>query len=49
MLKVPTVAHGTYIYKYTKESMPIEEVYGIPEDAGMTPEVIKQLYGTFNS
>ena len=43
MLKVPTVAHGTYIYKYTKDSMPIEEVYGIPEDATMTPEVIKRL------
>ena len=42
-LKVPTVAHGTYVFKYTKTSMHIEEVYGISEDAELTPAVIKRL------
>lgn len=42
-LKVPTVAHGTYVFKYTKTSMHIEEVYGISEDAELTPAVITRL------
>lgn len=33
IFKVPTVAHGTYIFKYTKDSMKIEDVYGIKEDS----------------
>lgn len=43
MFKIPTVAHGTYIFKYTEDSMPIEDVYGIPEDASITPEVTRRL------
>ena len=42
-LKVPTVAHGTYIFKYTKESMHIEDVYGIDENTTLTPEAILRL------
>lgn len=43
IFKVPTVAHGTYIFKYTKDSMTLEEVYGIKEDAPLSPQVIHRL------
>lgn len=43
MFKIPTVAHSTIIFTYTKDSMPIEEVYGIDEDAEFTPEVVHRL------
>ncbi|OTN86719.1 ThiF family adenylyltransferase [Enterococcus faecium] len=43
IFKVPTVAHGTYIFKYTKDSMTIEDVYGIKEDSLLSPEVIRRL------
>ncbi|WP_433255972.1 ThiF family adenylyltransferase [Streptosporangium sp. CA-135522] len=43
MLKIPTVSHTVIVYKYTKDSMTIEEVYDIPEDAEFTPEVIHKL------
>lgn len=43
IFKVPTVAHGTYIFKYTKDSMTIEDVYGVKEDSPLSPEVIHRL------
>jgi len=43
MFKIPTVSHSVFVFKYTKDSMPIEEVYGIPEDADLTKEVIQRL------
>ena len=43
MFKIPTVGHSTFIFKYTKDSMPIEEVYGLPADAKITPEVTRRL------
>lgn len=43
MFKIPTVAHSTIIFTYTKDSMPIEEVYGVDEDAEFTPEVVHRL------
>ncbi|KRM00829.1 molybdopterin and thiamine biosynthesis dinucleotide-utilizing enzyme [Limosilactobacillus gastricus DSM 16045] len=43
IFKVPTVAHGTYIFKYTKDSMKIEDVYGIKEDSELSPKVIHRL------
>lgn len=43
MLNIPTVGHSVFVFKYTKDSMPIEEVYGLPEDAAITPEVIRRL------
>lgn len=43
MFKIPTVAHSTIIFTYTKDSMPIEEVYGLDEDAELTPEVVHRL------
>lgn len=43
MFKIPTVAHSTIIFTYTKDSMPIEEVYDLDEDAEFTPEVTRRL------
>lgn len=43
MFKIPTVSHGVYVFKYTKDSMPIEEVYDLPVDAEITPEVTLRL------
>lgn len=43
MFKIPTVAHSTVVFTYTKDSMPIEEVYDLPEDAEFTPDVIHRL------
>jgi molybdopterin/thiamine biosynthesis adenylyltransferase len=43
MLKIPTVGHSVIVYKYTRDSMTIEEVYDIPEDAELTPAVIRKL------
>jgi molybdopterin/thiamine biosynthesis adenylyltransferase len=43
MFKIPTVGHGVFVFKYTKDSMPIEEVYGLPADAEITPEVTRRL------
>lgn len=43
MFKIPTVAHSTIVFTYTHDSMPIEEVYGLPEDADFTPEVVRRL------
>lgn len=43
MFKIPTVGHSVFVFKYTKDSMPIEEVYDIPEDSPITPEVTLRL------
>ncbi len=43
MLKIPTVSHGVFVFKYTKDSMTIEEVYDLPADAEITPEVTQRL------
>ncbi|MGW4641279.1 ThiF family adenylyltransferase [Sphaerisporangium sp. NPDC004334] len=43
MLKIPTVGHTVIVYKYTHDSMTIEEVYDIPEDAEFTDDVVRKL------
>lgn len=43
MFKIPTVAHSIIVFTYTKNSMQIEDVYGLPEDAEFTPEVTHRL------
>lgn len=37
------VGWGTSVYKYTRAGQPIEAFYGLPEDAELTPAVIKEL------
>lgn len=43
MFKIPTVGHSTFIFTYTKESTPIEDVYGLDEDVSISPEVTRRL------
>ena len=43
MFKIPTVSHKVFVFTYTHDSMPIEEVYGIDEDAPVTPEFTRRL------
>jgi molybdopterin/thiamine biosynthesis adenylyltransferase len=43
MFKIPTVGHSVYVFTYTKDSMPIEQVYDLPEDTPITPEVTHRL------
>ncbi len=41
------VGWGTSVYKYMRDSETLEERYGLPEDAQLTPEVIKKLMEKF--
>ncbi|MEG8179111.1 molybdopterin biosynthesis protein MoeB [Nocardia terpenica] len=43
MLNIPTVGHTVIVFKYTRDSMPIEEVYGLDENAELTPETVRRL------
>lgn len=44
MFKVPTVGHSVIIFKYTKDSMPIEEVYDLPENVDQhAPDTVLRL------
>lgn len=43
MLNIPTVGHTVIVFKYTRDSMTIEEVYGLDEDVELTPEVVRRL------
>jgi len=43
MFKIPVIGFRVFVYKYTKDSMPIEEVYGLNEDAQMTEKAAMQL------
>ncbi|HSR24632.1 MAG TPA: ThiF family adenylyltransferase [Candidatus Eisenbacteria bacterium] len=43
MFKIPTVGHRVFVFKYTRDSMPLEQVYDVPEDTEITPEVTTRL------
>lgn len=43
MLNIPTVGHSVFVFKYTKRSMRIEDVYGLPEDSELTADVVRRL------
>lgn len=47
IITVLTIGHAAYVFKYTKESMQIEEVYGIPKRAAseLTEPELRQLIG----
>jgi hypothetical protein len=47
MLLTPVFGHRAFVFKWTKESMPVEEVFGLPEDVEFTPETIRQLMERF--
>ncbi|MER6026443.1 ThiF family adenylyltransferase [Streptomyces sp. NPDC001851] len=43
MFKIPTVGHKVFVFTYTKESMPIEEVYDLPEDGPIDDAAARRL------
>lgn len=43
MFKIPTVGHKVFVFTYTHDSMPIEEVYDLPQGAPITPELTRRL------
>lgn len=43
MLNIPTVGHSVFVFKYTKDSIRIEDVYDIPENAEINPAVARRL------
>lgn len=47
VITVLTIGHAAYVYKYTHDSMPIEEVYGLPRksEAELTEKELRQLIG----
>ena len=43
MFKIPTVSHKVFVFTYTHDSMPIEEVYGLPEDTPIDEFATRRL------
>lgn len=43
MMTAHVYGNRTFLWKWTKDSMPIEELLGVPEDAEITPETAQQL------
>lgn len=43
MFKIPTVSHKVFVFTYTKDSMPIEEVYDLPEDGPIDDAAARRL------
>jgi hypothetical protein len=43
MMTAHVYGNRTFLWKWTKDSMPIEELIGLPEDAEITPETAEQL------
>ncbi len=41
------IGWGTSLFKYLPDSMPIEDYFGVPENAEMTPEIIEQILPKF--
>jgi molybdopterin/thiamine biosynthesis adenylyltransferase len=43
ILTVLTIGHAAYVFKYTHDSMPIEEVYGLRKNAKLSDKELRQL------
>jgi len=43
MFKIPTVSHKVFVFTYTHDSMPIEEVYDLPEDSPIDDAASRRL------
>jgi hypothetical protein len=43
MMTAHVYGNRTFLWKFTKDSMPLEELLGVPEDAVMNPETAQQL------
>ncbi|ONH28813.1 ThiF family adenylyltransferase [Pseudofrankia asymbiotica] len=47
ILTVLTIGHAAYVFKYTRDSMPVEEVYGLPPGAELDEKNLRQLIQRF--
>ncbi len=47
MLCTPVIGHRVFVYKYTKNSMPVEEVFGLPDEPVTTMEARQRLVERF--
>lgn len=47
MLLTPVFGHRAFVFKWTKDGMPVEAVFGLPEDVAWTPSTIRQLMERF--
>lgn len=47
ILTVLTIGHAAYAFKYTHDSMPVEEVYGLPRGADLDDKNLRQLIERF--
>lgn len=43
MMTGQVYGNRTFLWKWTRDSMPLEELLGVPEDAELTPEVTERL------
>jgi len=43
MMTAHVYGNRTFLWKFTKESMPLEELLGVPEDAQMNPQTAQRL------
>ena len=43
MMTAHVYGNRTFLWKWTRDSMPIEELLGVPEDAEMNPDTARQL------
>jgi hypothetical protein len=43
MMTAQVYGNRTFLWKWTHESMPLQDLLGVPEDAEMTPETAEQL------
>lgn len=47
MLLTPVFGHRAFVFKWTRDSMPVEEYFGIPADATMDEHTARQLISRF--
>ncbi|MYW04951.1 ThiF family adenylyltransferase [Streptomyces sp. SID3343] len=47
VLTVLTIGHAAYVFRYTHDSMPIEEVYGLPKGVELDERNVRQLIERF--
>lgn len=47
MLLTPVFGHRAFVFKWTRDSMPVEEYFGIPADATMDESTARQLISRF--
>jgi ThiF family len=43
MMTAHVYGNRTFLWKWTRDSMPLEELLGVPEDAAMNPDTARQL------